>query len=548
MTSPRSSPSTAELLDSFGIVTIGTAEDWDQIEANLPGFPEAKCVGGRLAHLFERSYPLTICIERQYIDKDYRDTFSAYFSKRFHTPSSRCVRLHFFRGERHLNDIEHPSEDTCQAYRGYSVLRPLDTGGLGRTLISADLIPHRPGLTVHARLCSETVNLLGHEFRVTGFPYIGQDTEVALCAQASLWMLARYFSSSYPRYREMGPHQLSSLISDFSLGRVFPSSGLTEWQASEILKRLGFHPVIHARGSLDQPDLNKLASGLGFADGSKIFEHLFYTYIESGIPVLVVYSDHAVVAFGHASDYNGAPTETAISAHKWRHSSAWNRQILLHDDARLPYTLLDVGGGSGSRSFSEIKAFIVPMPEKVFLPADGYMRLVTQLLSAGKFSIKDFSPALSAAVDEGRISLRSFLTTGANLKGSLASRGIPESAIEAYRHYSLPHFVWISEIHLIDNYPNCCIGQVVWDATAPSRNPHGFLFAHYPNVLIMNTSPHFNRPYATDFGGIRNLPLPGGESGFKSFAPLTKNLATPPTSHASHPQTHTDPKGFHRRK
>ncbi|MCX6876160.1 MAG: hypothetical protein NTW21_20495 [Verrucomicrobia bacterium] len=534
MTSPQPALSTTELLDSFGIVAVGTPEDWDRLAANIPGFPEAECVGSRLGHLFERSYPLTICIERQYIDKDYRDTFSAYFSKRFHTPSSRCVRLHFFEGVRHLNEIEHPSDDTGQAYRGYSVLRPLDTGGLGRTLISVDLITPRTGLTVHARLCSETVNLLGNEYRVTGFPYIGQDTEVALCAQASLWMLARYFSSSYPRYREMGPHQLSSLVSDFSLGRVFPSTGLTEWQASEILKRLGFHPVIHARGSLAQTDLNQLADGLGFADGSKIFEHLFYTYIESGIPVLVVFSDHAVVAFGHASDYTAAPARTAMPAHKWIHSSAWNRQILLHDDARLPYTLLDIGGGSGSRSFPEIKAFIVPMPEKVFLPADGYMRLATQLLSAGKFSIKECSPALSAAVDDGRIALRSFLTTGANLKGSLATRNIPESAAEAFRHYSLPHFVWISEIHLIDNYPDCCIGQVVWDATAPSRNPHGFLFAHYPNVLIMNTAPHFNRPIEPNSGGIRNLPLPRGKSRFTTFAPLTKNLATPSNSHANH--------------
>src|SRR5881398_548268 len=37
-----------------------------------------------------------VAIETQYIDKDYRDTFSNFHSKRFSTPSSRCLRFHFF--------------------------------------------------------------------------------------------------------------------------------------------------------------------------------------------------------------------------------------------------------------------------------------------------------------------------------------------------------------------------------------------------------------------------------------------------------------------
>ena len=57
---------------------------------------------------------------------------------------------------------------------------------------------------------------MGREYRVSGFPYTSQDQEVARCAQASLWMLVRYFSNKYPNYREIGPHQLANLRTSIS--------------------------------------------------------------------------------------------------------------------------------------------------------------------------------------------------------------------------------------------------------------------------------------------------------------------------------------------
>ena len=73
-----------------------------------------------------------IVIEKEYFDKDYRDTFSNYHSKRFNTPKSRCVRLHFFK--------ENPYSETNRClktdsiYLGYSVIRPTRPNSVGRTL------------------------------------------------------------------------------------------------------------------------------------------------------------------------------------------------------------------------------------------------------------------------------------------------------------------------------------------------------------------------------------------------------------------------------
>lgn len=512
----------SDLLQVYHLVPIKNEGDWIKLAEVLRDFSEVEEIQRRLAHLV-KDVSLTVLIERQYIDKDYADTFSAYFSKRFHTPPSRCARVHLFRGQISQSQIRTLPKEELD-YLGYSVLRPLATGGLGRTLISSKLAKAPDGKDrLHARSCEERVHILGRDFKVRGFPYLAQDTEVTVCAQAALWMIVRYFSNRYPHYKETGPHQLADLVSDFSLGRVFPSSGLSTWQASEILRRLGFQPVIHQRGGNSQAE--KLAGKLGFnpKEPARAFEHLFYTYIESGIPLLVVYEDHAVVAFGHASDYSVKPEKSAASEEGFYHSSVWNKGFMVHDDAQFPYQFLDLSG-SGQRPFKEVKAFIAPMPEKTFLAADEYQRLVRELLRSETFGWEKWAPELAEAGRKGEIVLRSFLTTGSSLKRSLAGRGMPPKAEEAYLHYSLPHFVWISEIHCLENYPDRCIGQVVWNATASSQDAEGFLFLHYPGVLIMNLTPHFNRavPQKTD---IRQLHLPDAGGLFTSFSPFGGNLS-----------------------
>jgi hypothetical protein len=89
--------SAPEKLGLFQLLKIRKEDDWKTLEDILVEYPEVRGVQSRLSHLIGNEN-LTIGIELQYIDKDYRDTFSAYFSKRFHTPSTRCARLHFFRG------------------------------------------------------------------------------------------------------------------------------------------------------------------------------------------------------------------------------------------------------------------------------------------------------------------------------------------------------------------------------------------------------------------------------------------------------------------
>ena len=108
------------------------------------------------------------------------------------------------------------------------------------------------------------------------------------------------------------------------------------------------------------------------------------------------------------------------------HSSAFNKGFLIHDDAKLPYLRMDMGKDAVP-SFEDVVAFIAPMPEKTFLPADTHQRLVRQLLlNGGKHSMSVGCPELAAAVHKKQIVLRNFLTTGTRYKESLVDRkGLP---------------------------------------------------------------------------------------------------------------------------
>ncbi|MDA1273625.1 MAG: hypothetical protein O2960_06180 [Verrucomicrobia bacterium] len=99
----------------------------------------------------------TVALERHYIDKDYRDTFSNFHSKRFSTPDSRCVRLHFF--SRAVARVELKDAVKVQAdYLGYAVIRPTRPNCLGRTLLKPE---SRNAVSGSMRLCDETITLQG---------------------------------------------------------------------------------------------------------------------------------------------------------------------------------------------------------------------------------------------------------------------------------------------------------------------------------------------------------------------------------------------------
>ena len=412
----------------------------------------------------------SVAVERHYIDKDYRDTFSNYHSKRFTTPLSRCLRLHFF-DEKIARESFRDPKQLQPHYCGYAVIRPTRPNCLGRTLLAPEKLGYVQG---NLAVSQEQLSIQGIPLAITGFPFISQDADVTVCAQSSLWMVLRYFSNRYQMYREMYPYQITQLTRDYSIGRIVPSPGLTDWQMAEACRQIGLAPLIYSRDSYP-------------AD----FEHILYTYVESGIPVLTSTSNHVVACFGHYSDY----TKTVPGSLDIVPSSFFNEGFIINDDNGVPYQQLcgssaSATGTPAAISLSQIEAFTAPLPARVFLAAEQFEAVASLLLQSAEFGIKSCSPTL----DVKPVATRTFLTTGRSFKRHLDDRGMGNSRVfEIYRNMPLPHFIWVQELSTLDAYRSHRIyGEIIWDATRNVAEPSGWLALHYPEQLYVDSGSASN--------------------------------------------------------
>jgi hypothetical protein len=333
-------------------------------------------------------------------------------------------------------------------------------------------------------LCNETVTIQGSELKIAGFPFISQDADATVCAQATLWMLMRYYSNRYPIYPEVYPIQIGDLTRDYSVGRMLPTAGLYVWQMAEALRQINFASVIYNRSEF-KPD----------------FEHLLYTYIESGIPVLAAFKNHVVVLFGHRSDYTSVSSSIPTRSPDFIFSSEFNQAFIGNDDNGIPYQTLqetaqgvpwaEMYGGGGFFSTKEIQQFVAPLPERVFLAAENFEKLVTTFLLSKELGYINWSPRLKA---EGMPVLRLFLTTGKSFKKRIGVRdNMGHDLVAAvYRDLPLPHFIWVCEVSNRTIYPDKVLGEVIWDATRNPHEPKGFLAVHYPEILVFDWGSALN--------------------------------------------------------
>lgn len=453
------------------LVHFDATHAWADLLPLCPGYLDERG-RSRLEALLAGSVQ-TVAIEYHYIDRDYRDTFSGFHSKKFVTPPSRCIRLHFFRNRIEKADLRAGSIPE-RSYIGYSVIRPTRPNCMGRTLLDPTRIH---GIAGSLCRCREEVSIQGTVLTVEGFPFISQDCDATVCAESATWMALRYFSNRYHAYREVHPFQITSATQNYAFGeRVYPSRGLRLWQMAEAIRREGFAPLTYSRN--------------GFPAG---FDALLYTYVESGFSVFAALDGHVVVAIGHHSDYaKGLPPDE-----RWVESSHFNDAFVVNDDNFFPYQRIERAPVAGSALISphciaDLQAFAVPLPEKVFLTAESFSSLVRALVLSSPFGVADHSPGLC----DGPLIVRQFLTSCRAFKNHIPKRGMGHPVVaEIFHNLPLPHFVWVCELSTPALYAagkQQILGEVLWDAT---RNPHervGFIAVHYPERLWIDVGSALN--------------------------------------------------------
>ncbi|MEA1926984.1 MAG: hypothetical protein U9N73_02165, partial [Candidatus Auribacterota bacterium] len=162
----------------------------------------------------------TAIFEYNYVDKDYQDEFSTFYSKTFKRYPHRCTRLHFFSADIPKGTRIHFGKYQ-KDYLGFIVLRPTDLNRVGRTILKPPLIDENCEFI--NCLAPFEAHILGEKFRINAMPFIQQDTQVGACAQAAIWMLARYMSHRFG-YREYYPGEINQLAkSTIAWGRHLPA-------------------------------------------------------------------------------------------------------------------------------------------------------------------------------------------------------------------------------------------------------------------------------------------------------------------------------------
>jgi hypothetical protein len=459
------------------VIAFDTTDTWDAL-ATLCASHLTRTGLTKLKRLLDGTVKC-IAIEKHYIDRDYRDTFSGYHSKKFVTPDARTIRLHFFTETFLVEDLRAHLVKP-ETYIGYSIIRPTRPNCIGRTLLDPVLIK---GLVGTVCRCHERVSIQGTELCVDGFPFISQDGDATVCAESAAWMVLRYFSNRYRSYREMHPFEITTATQNYAFGqRVYPSRGLHLWQMAETLRREGFSPVIYSRA--------------GF-QGS--FDELLYTYIESGFPVFAMLNGHVVVALGHHSDYAGiVPAQPLVK------TSVFNRGFVINDDNNFPYQRIDLTAPAAGAprnplisdyGLPEILAFAVPLPEKVFLAAEEFDALVQTLITDHQLGMEARSPTLKSSPT---ILTRQYLTTCKSFKNHLHKRGMGSDLVrDVYHELPMPHFIWVCELTIPSLYVSGCQeiwGEIIWDATRNGHEPGGFIAVHYPEKLWVDLGSALNQP------------------------------------------------------
>jgi len=405
-------------------------KEWPQLNAAIDGndvAPErsSKVLEQVLRRVREHE-PTKALLETDYIDADYRDEYTHFYSKTFEAVHDRCRRLHFFK----------PVEGGHQErYLGYCVLRPLSLRPVGRTVLTP---PDSMRSWISCRT-PDVVHPYGQRLQALGFPYMEQDSQLGVCAHASVWMVALYHHLAFQRPRRF-MHEISEAAqAQYELARVTPSEGLSDQQVGAALQQLGLEPVTY--------DLSSLPS-------NQSLNRIICRYLNSRLPVILTTRRHAVVLIGYGRDTKG------------------RLFFVRHDDEHAPYERVY----KNSDPLGEWDLLFAALPGKVYLAGESAESFARSLFT----SLLRLPPHLALRRHlPTRLRLRTYLARAGDYKVRLARRSMPAQALD-HRNVPTSKWIWVVELQdpkLARETLRCVIGELAIDATSDRRDPNP-LFAN----------------------------------------------------------------------
>lgn len=398
-------------------------------------------------HLSILDSNVSLVLEYPYVDQTFRDSYYEYYASKHIVYPRNCIRISIFHGE---IDPTLPMEDSSfrenilENFSGYAIIRPTPNRPIGRSVISPKSLTHQNFICC---LATFRIDFFGIKLSVNGFPHISQDQESITCAESSLWSIVQYYSHKYNEYNPLTPSKIRKILDDSASKRLIPSEGLTISQISFAMSKLGFGSMIYHNKNVKELDT------------------ILYSYIESGIPVIVGIENksetfrHAVVCFGH--EINNQKFDFRAYDSKFFDVANWDRDFIIMDDNQPPYNLMSVNdpGLNYKRKHKEpfnLSYIIVPLHKKIYLEYRLASKLAKSYLNQNSRLFQDKQNTL----------FRLFLTSSRSFKQSFFSRKLPKQVQILITRDSFPRFVWICEFGCYDDFLDDKIsGFLIIDAT-----------------------------------------------------------------------------------
>lgn len=422
-----------------------TGDAWEELRKSYCGDarvePFERLVEVAIAHGV-----CSVVIERRYIDLDYRDEHTHFYGSTFKRYPSVAHRLHFFTApvDPDLGNLQ----DVADSYRGYSIMRPLRTAPVGRTMLAPP--PDLAGATLC--LATDVVHLWGQELRVRGMPFTSQDMEYMRCAHAALWMMLyhAHLRHGAPRRLPYDIHEASSRA--VVNARRIPSDGLMPSQVVTVLQNLGMSSY-----SIQLP--KRRSSKTVTASPELSLFGILCRSVNSQLPPLVYSDDHAWVVVGYRIDNAGKQDEKTV--------------LFIHNDVRGPYLPVPspfVDEQSVTSALGEGTVWscaVPPFPLKVYLTGERAEQI-------GKYRLDEFAKASRggksplAKLSPAQRSWRCYALRSYEYKERARTR-LPKDIAMLITRAHLPRWVWVVEVRdrrLVAAGKPAVLGEVVIDATA----------------------------------------------------------------------------------
>lgn len=454
-------------MSDYDWLEITAPDDYDQLVGKVDDEFRPEEIAGQLRHSISTQKVGGLLIEHGYIDKDYRSTFYNFYAKMGRTYRDDCVRLHFFdkdvEFDRTQTDIICPDDRLEDHYFGYIVLRPTLIATLGRSVLSPDIRVGAHGQAIQAQ---HRVHLLGYTLPVWGFPSMAQHRDIAVCAHVSCWAILRHYSERFPQHRELLIHDITRLATPFDPGGLTPALGLNIFHAERIFQSAGCFPLIVVKE--DEKDDEFYAQLLA--------------YLESGFPLFVVIPRrvHAIVTVGYA-------WRTTVAKPSGTNSHVWSQiaTILAVDDNRLPYDCVNLkpptSPGGPIHTAEDFHAFLVPLPEKIFYPADAIERY-------SKEALYSLSKSILKLPEKDKLLRRYFITTISALRRYARTNqsSVGGGLVNLLMRLNTAQFIWVVEYASDDQWDQGHIAaRAIIDATASPQDKMPVWLAHDEQLAIV---------------------------------------------------------------